>query len=152
MSQSYTLSETTTFTVTHAKHIAAKVATDLKRLQRLYGQPDDARIAKYEAEATALLKAGYLGTVTYGYRRNGQWIEPTLRFTARDLAETAANDDVPGKVRPGANISGASFYSYLRRGTRSNSSSCRSYVEMRMSPRLAAISTTIGSIRRAGAP
>lgn len=113
MSQSYTLSETTTFTVTHAKHIAAKVATDLKRLQRLYGQPDDARIAKYEAEATALLKAGYLGTVTYGYRRNGQWIEPTLRFTARDLAETAANDDDPGKVRPGANISGASFYSYL---------------------------------------
>ena len=39
MSYSYTLSETRTFTVTHARHMAAKVATDLKRMQRLYGSP-----------------------------------------------------------------------------------------------------------------
>ena len=39
MSYSYTLTETTTFTVTHARHMAAKVATDLKRMQRLYGEP-----------------------------------------------------------------------------------------------------------------
>jgi hypothetical protein len=51
--------------------------------------------------------------VTYGFRRNGNWIEPTLRYTARDLAGAAANDDDPGRVRPGADISGAAFYSYL---------------------------------------
>ena len=34
MSYSYTISTLTSFTVTHARHIAAKVATDLKRLQR----------------------------------------------------------------------------------------------------------------------
>lgn len=113
MSTSYTVTDTISFTVTHAIHIAAKVAADLKRLQRLYGAPSDASIADYEAEVVALLKAGYLGTVTYGYRRDGAWIEPTLRYSAHDLAGAAANDDDPGRVRPGADISGASFYSYL---------------------------------------
>src|SRR5262249_9084032 len=65
------------------------------------------------AEITEFIKEGYLGTVTYGYRRDGNWVEPTLRYTARDLAGTAANDDDPGRVRPGANIVGAAFYSYL---------------------------------------
>ncbi len=113
MSYSYTLSELITFTVTHAKHMAAKVATDLKRLQRLYGKPCDIDLVHYEIEVIELLKYNYLGTVTYGFRRGGNWIEPTLRYTARDLAGVAANDDDPGRVRPCADISGASFYSYL---------------------------------------
>lgn len=113
MSSSFTITEATTFTVTHARHMAAKVATDLKRLQRLYGKPSDTSIAEYEAEVIELLKAGYLGTVTYGFRRNGRWIEPALRYTARDLAGMSVNDDDPGRIRPGANVSGASFYSYL---------------------------------------
>lgn len=113
MSSSFTITEATTFTVTHARHMAAKVATDLKRLQRFYGQPSDISIADFEAEVIELLKAGYLGTVTYGYRRNDRWIEPTLRYTARDLDSGNANDDDPGRIRPGADVGGASFYSYL---------------------------------------
>jgi hypothetical protein len=113
MSYSYTISDSITFTATHAKHMSAKVAADLKRLQRLYGSPSDARIADFETEIIELLKAGYLETVIYGFKRDGNWIEPTLRYTARDLAGASANDDDPGRVRPGADISGASFYSYL---------------------------------------
>jgi hypothetical protein len=113
MSYSYSYSESSSFTVTHARHMAAKVATDLKRMQRFYGSPSDADIATYEAEVTELLKAGYLGTVTYGFRRDGNWIEPTLRYTARDLAGGSANDDDPGRVRANANVSAATFYSYL---------------------------------------
>ncbi|MEE9303357.1 MAG: hypothetical protein V3U84_06190 [Thiotrichaceae bacterium] len=112
MSYSYTITETTAFTVTHARHMAAKVATDLKRMQRLYGKPSDTDIANYETEVIELLKAGYLGTVTYGFKRGGNWIVPTLRYSARELADTAADDD-PGRIRPGADISGASLYSYL---------------------------------------
>ncbi len=113
MSYSFTSSESTTFTLTHAKHIAAKVATDLKRIQRLYGAPNDQTISVYEAEVIELLKAGYLDAVTYGYKRNGSWIEPTLRYTSHELLNAAANDDDPGKIRPGANATGASFSSYL---------------------------------------
>ena len=113
MSYSTTITETTTFTLSHARHMAAKVATDLKRIQRLYGGPNDAEIADYETEVTQLLKAGYLGTVAYGYRRAGAWVEPTLRFTARDLVGASADDNDPGRIRPGANITNAAFGSYL---------------------------------------
>jgi hypothetical protein len=113
MSHSYTLAEVTTFTVTHARHMAAKVATDLKRMQRFYNQPSDSDIAAYETEVIELLKAGYLGTLTCGFQRGGKWIEPTLRYTARDLGGASANDDDPGRVRPGADITGAAFHNYL---------------------------------------
>ena len=110
-SSSYTF--TTTFTVTHATHIAAKVSADLKRLQRFYDQPSDAQIEAYEAEVIELLKAGYLDTVTYGFRYAGNWIEPTLRYTARDLYGAPVNDNDPGRVKPDANTTGAIFYSFL---------------------------------------
>ena len=95
---------TTTFTRTHARHIAAKVATDLKRMQRFYGEPPDNWIDAFEAEAIEFLKGGILDTVAYGFRRNGDWIEPTLIYTSRDLMVIAANDDDPGRVRPSAQI------------------------------------------------
>ena len=113
MSYSYTVTDTTTFTRTHARHIAAKVATDLKRMQRFYGVPSNSRIADFESEVVEYLKAGLLDTVTYGFRLSGYWIEPTLFYTARNLAGNTANDDDPGRVRPGADVSHASFYSYL---------------------------------------
>jgi hypothetical protein len=112
-SSSFSISESTSFTITHARHMAAKVATDLKRMQRLYGSPNDVDIANYETEVVELLKAGYLGTVTYGFKRDDKWITPTLRYTASDLAGMAANDDDPGRVPAGADISNAKFYSYL---------------------------------------
>jgi len=107
-----TFTGSTTFTITHARHISAKVATDLKRLQRLYGQPGDADISDYETEVVALLRAGYLGEITYGFRRSGKFIPPTLFYTAEGLAGSGHSDD-PGRIRPGYDVSGASFYSYL---------------------------------------
>ncbi len=111
MSYSYTTTETKTFTITHAKHIAAKVATDLKRMQRFYGKPYDLSINNFENEVIELLKHGYLKKVSYGFQKDEQWIEPTLIYEASEL-NIAANDD-PGKVRPGKDITGASFCSYL---------------------------------------
>jgi hypothetical protein len=111
-SYSYTVAETQTFTLTHAKHMAAKVAADLMRLQRLYGTPSSQHILECEQEVTLLLKAGFLGTVTFGFKRGENWIEPTLNYSASELSGTGT-DDSPGRIRPGADVSGASFYSYL---------------------------------------
>ena len=113
MTASYTFSDTESFTYTHARKLGAKVATDLKRMQRMYGRPSDSEIAEYEAEIIEFLREGNLGKVSYGFKRDGDWIEPSLHYTARDLAGGVANDDDPGKVRPGADITGATFYSYL---------------------------------------
>ena len=115
---SYTITESTTFTLTHAKYISSKVAADLKRIQRLYnGYPTDSEISEYEAELTELLKAGYVNEVTYGFQRKvgetKEWIQPTLIYTARDLAGSYWDDDDPGKIIPGADVSGAYFTSYL---------------------------------------
>lgn len=108
---SYT--NTVTFTITDAKKIASKVATDLKRIQRFYGDPSEARIRMYEEEIVELMKAGFLYKVTYGFQRDDKWIEPTLVYTSKDLGSLAGDDDDPGTIRPGANIEGATFKSFL---------------------------------------
>ena len=113
MTDSYSDSHTMTFTSTDAVYIAAKVATDLKRMQRFYGEPSDEWIQNFETEVIGLLMSGYMGTVTYGFWRNDCWIEPTLFYTARDLSGVTASDDDPGRIRPGISIDGASFHSYL---------------------------------------
>lgn len=113
MNSSYTQTDSQTFTVTNARYLASKVATDLKRMQRLYGSPTDTRIQQFEEELTALLKNGYVDKVTYGFQKDGNWIEPTLRYTASDLSSLGMADDDPGKIRSGADVSGASFKSYL---------------------------------------
>lgn len=112
MSSSFTESTSSSFTVTNARQLASKVKTDLQRMQRFYGLPSDSSLDKYESELTELLKHGYLESVSYGFKRDGQFIEPTLKYTAQELYGLG-NDDDPGKVRPGADISGANFYSYV---------------------------------------
>lgn len=113
MTTSTTYTDSVTFTVTHARELAAKVATDLKRIQRLYDRPSDAYIQVYEEEVTLLLKGGHLGNVTYGFQRQDKWIEPTLTYSARELAAGSNANDDPGKIVPGAEVEGASFTSFL---------------------------------------
>lgn len=113
MSHSYTNTESQTFTVTHAKHLASKVATDLKRIQRFYNSPSDLWIEQYEKELIEFLRKGYLKVVTYGFQKEGKWIEPTLQYTAKDLAGLASADDDPGRILPGLSVEGAHFTSYL---------------------------------------
>jgi hypothetical protein len=112
-------------------------------MQRFYVQPTDTRIADYETELIELLKCGYLDTMTIGFKRDGNWIEPTLRYKARDLGSMQSADEDPGKVRPGADVSGASFYSFttytnkwdeLTSAERDARRECRSIEAARMSP------------------
>ena len=114
MSTSYSVSASETFSLTHARKIASKVATDLKRLQRLYARPydpTDQRIDEYEQELAHLLKHDVVGSVIYGYQRNGQWTKASLCYTAS--AGSLQVDDDPGKVVPGHDIDGANFTSSL---------------------------------------
>lgn len=107
-----------TFTLTHAKYLAAKVATDLKRIQRFYGEPSDDRIQNYEEEIIALLKEGYLDTITYGFKKNGDWIKPTIRYKSNDFSGVNALDDDPGRIPANYNVSGAMFCSFLEKNSK----------------------------------
>lgn len=112
MTPSYSRSRSTTFTRVHARYMAAKVATDLKRMQRFYGLPNDDDIERYETELVELLVSGYLSLATYGFYREGGWIAPTVEYTATELS-TGAIDDDPGRIPPNADVGRASFYSYV---------------------------------------
>jgi hypothetical protein len=108
----YTFNETATFTITHARYIAFKVATDLKKFQRFYGSPSDEWIDKYERELVVFVKYKAITSVVYGFKRNGKWTEASVQYIALPDGTLSANDD-PGKIRPGLDVSGASFTSYM---------------------------------------
>lgn len=111
MSSSSSYTQSTSFSVIHARHMASKVSTDLLRFQRFYGKPSNEQINDYEAELVALLKEDYLKTVTYGFKRNGKWVE-ALRYHGLTGGVLIADDD-PGKLRPGADVNGCPFTSFL---------------------------------------
>lgn len=108
---SSTSTHSTTFSITNAHHVTSKIKTDLKLMQRTYGSPDDAAIDNFGEEAAQLLNGGYLGTVTYGFRRDGDWIV-ALAYTA-EANGTLSSDDRAGAIPRGANAVGAYFYSFL---------------------------------------
>ena len=99
--------------MTHARHVASKVAADLKRVQRIYqiNAPSDLEIAEYQQEIAMLLDKGYLGMVTYGFKRNGLWVV-ALKYQAIAGSLTGGSDD-PGGIGRAQNIEGADFTSFL---------------------------------------
>lgn len=113
MTLSYTTTRSEVFTAAHAWHVAVKVGTDLKRMQRFYGRPSDAAILDYEKEAVVLLCGNYMEAVEYGFQREGRWVV-ALRYVARRDG-VLVDDDVPGRVPLGVNISECNFASFLRR-------------------------------------
>lgn len=108
----YTTTDSKTFTVTHALHIAIKIGTDLKRMQRFYGEPDDNRIKNYEREVVALLKEDYLDRIEYGFKTDGGVWRIALKYEAR-YGGVLITDDDPGNVRPSVDITGCRFHSFL---------------------------------------
>lgn len=109
MTHSYTT--TSTFTRTNARYLAGKVAADLLQMQQEYGGPSEARILQYLDELTELLVGGYVGEVTYGYRRDNTWIV-AVKYTADTLGQLTA-DDRSGRIPRGVDVSGAVCTSYL---------------------------------------
>jgi hypothetical protein len=112
----YTTTINTTFTKTHAEHIASKIAADLHQLQRLYGYPSEKQINDYVVELVNFLADGYLKSVDYGFRKNGSWI----LAVSYEINETTGTlrDDNSGRIPVGKDITGATFGSYLRNSSR----------------------------------
>jgi Bacterial HORMA domain family 1 len=101
---------TTTFTRTHAAYIASKVAADLRQMQNFYGKPSDTQIEDYVTEIVEHLVAGFIASVEYGFKQDGEWIL-SLRYAVR--SDGTISDTGSGRVYPHADVSGLGFYSYL---------------------------------------
>lgn len=101
---------TATQTTTQARRLASKIGSELLQLQALYGSPNDEKIEKFITEAELYLAAGYLDSVRYGFKRDGQVIFE-LVYTASDA--TSINDK-PGRIPVDVNVSGSAWFSYLK--------------------------------------
>jgi hypothetical protein len=105
---------TTTFTRTHARDIASRVAADLSLMHRYYdGRPSLASIDAYEEEFVELLAKGYLYRSEYGFKKDGDRIV-SIRYTVRPGSN---EPDRAGKVPATADVSGATFFSFLEYST-----------------------------------
>jgi hypothetical protein len=106
-----TFTKTTTFTVTHARYLASKIASDLRQMKLFYCSPNDQQIDDYLAEAMTFLLGGYLESVSYGFRCAGEWVV-ALKYTAHTNG-LITSDNPSGGVKPGIDISNASWYTFL---------------------------------------
>lgn len=106
----YTFTTTSTFTRTSARYIASKVVSDLRRMSFYYGRPTEQEIENYYGELVELLAGGYLKSVEYGFRRDGQRVV-SVYYEA--LADGSLSDDRAGGLYARADITGASWFSFL---------------------------------------
>ena len=101
--------QSVTQTATQAKRLASRIGAELMQMQALYGEPSDRQINEFVLEAEYYLAAKVLQSVQYGFKRNGKVVFD-LFYT--EAGATALNDK-PGRVPPDADVSGASWFSYL---------------------------------------
>lgn len=117
----FTSTSTETFSLTHAKYLASKIATDLQRCSDIYGAPSAAHLKEYEEEITLLLKAGYLKDYEFGYKRNGCRVV-CWKYSVR-YGELSGGDDRPGKIYRKSDVEGAEYYNFLSYSDKWNSAS-----------------------------
>ena len=110
MSYSYTTSATDTFSLTHAKKLAAKVTADLHQCCRFYGCPSEGDIADYNEELVVMLAGEYVCTYEFGFQSNDR------RVVSWYYTITAAGDLEGGRsggLHATADVRGASWFNYM---------------------------------------
>ncbi|MFF3990591.1 CBASS oligonucleotide cyclase [Streptomyces sp. NPDC001797] len=104
------------FTLTDARYVGAKIGADLRLLNGYYGAPALAIIDDYVEEVALLLRDGYLDTVDYGFRETATntW---KLRLRYKATLGGQLTDGRPGSLPRAAELAGYGFHSYLTYST-----------------------------------
>ena len=93
MTTSFTTSATESFTLTHARRLAAKVAADMHQCRQLYGKgPSEADIERYQEELVVMLAGKYLDTYEFGFETTDEKRVLSWRYTV-----SATGDLVGGR-------------------------------------------------------
>lgn len=107
---SYSLTTTKTITRTNSVYVASKIAADLRRFYSYYGKPSPTSIQKYCDEMTEMLIKGYVKSVEYGFMRENKRIV-SLKYEVR--FNGFLSDNHTGRIYAKADITGASFFSFM---------------------------------------
>jgi len=112
----YSFTTTQTWSRTHARYVAGKVAADLRQMQQAYGQPTNQHLNDLIDELVSYLADDYLDYIEYGFRCGDIWVV-AHKYTAAQIG-SFTNDDRSGRIRRGANIAGAHWWSFLVKNSR----------------------------------
>jgi hypothetical protein len=109
---------TSTFTRSHARDIAQKIAADLRQMHHHYGQPSLDQVPKYIEEIVELLAEGYLYSFEDGWAdSNGQRIV-SVYYEVRE--DGTLSDGRAGGVYAHADIRDATHFNYLKHSQKWN--------------------------------
>jgi hypothetical protein len=108
---SNTFTTTSTFTRTHAKHLAAKVIADLYQCHILYDRPSVGDIVDYEAELIEMLANEYVAAYEFGFKKDGRRIVSWSYTVGADGGLHGDSD--AGGIYAKATIAGASYYNFM---------------------------------------
>lgn len=110
MTSTYTTTES--FTLVHARKLAAKVAADMDQCRRLYGEPSTTEIEAYREELVVMLHGGYVSKYEFGYETRDERRVLTWLYTV------TRDGDLEGGQRSGglysqADTSQATMFNFL---------------------------------------
>jgi hypothetical protein len=108
---SYSFTTTSTFTRTHAKHLAAKVIADLYQCYVLYDRPSVGDIGDYETELIEMLASEYVASYEFGFKKDGKRVL-TWRYTVGSDGGLHSDSDAGG-IYAKATVAGASYYNFM---------------------------------------
>ncbi len=114
MTNTYT--KTSTFTITHARHLSSKVAADMHLCAQYYGLPSEESIRKFAEELAQYINEGYIEEYEFGYQKNNQRVV-SWRYRVDENGLLTA-DDRSGKVVPYVDVTGAVFFNFLTPNSR----------------------------------
>jgi hypothetical protein len=112
----FSFTNTATFTIVHARHLASKVAADMHLCARYYGKPSEEHIRAYAEELAQYLTAGYIKEYEFGYKKDEKRIV-SWRYKV-DSNGVLTADDRAGGVAPYVDVTGAAFFNYLTQNSR----------------------------------
>lgn len=101
---------TTTFTRTNARHLASKIAADLRQLRGFYGRPTEQEIEDLYEELTEMLNGGYVATFEAGFRKDGKRVVSAKYAVS---TSSSASDERAGGIYARADVTGASWFTFM---------------------------------------
>ena len=108
---SFSFTTTSTFTRTHAKHLAAKVVADLYQCHLLYDRPSAKNIAEYEAELIEMLAFEYVERYEFGFEEKNLRV---LTFRYKVGPDGGLQGDAKaGGLYARAKVTGALYYNHM---------------------------------------
>ena len=108
---SSTFTTTTTFTRTHAKHLAAKVVADLYQCHVLYDRPSEDHIRDCEIELIEMLSSGYVATYEFGFKKNDRRALTWAYTVGSDGG--LYGDSNAGAIYAKAAVADASYFNFM---------------------------------------